>query len=385
MPSWILIPAYLLRNSIHRWFENVASPATKLLIPFLLTLFGLTIFGSLRGLEKQLSMQLEGSDIRTIRSFETIYEREAAARIEVLGNDRLLWEPFCESYESFQQMPFSGEGGGFDRLPIIVYQDSLSVVENMNLAPVGEPDEVFLLVDGNPWERRADVIVRGYSLSAKVLSLPEVFKDFYQKPAVILLPRSIAEPAMVEGFTQVQILLPKKEVGTERLEELFRTYALLEDRQVKIDSSIGILEKLRKLLSGQKLVRLALGVAFALILSLILGALALLEFRQEAYLLALMRSFGVRAFVLAWHFFMENLFLALSGVFLAELLFRKFGFLLYEYFLKQNSAIDLAAPVALAPSREDVQVLALAAILGVIFANVPVIWGLRKRPGLILS
>lgn len=384
MLSWILIPTYLFKNSLHRWFENLASPATKLLIPFLLSLFGMAIFGFLRGLEVQLKEQLARSELRTIRTFEAVFGPEAPQRLAELAGDERLWSGYCERYESFQQVPLLGQVSNLEQVPIIAYDKPISFVEMPPAVP-GEPEEVFLLANGRGWSPRVDIALKGYPISARLLPLPGVLAEYYQKPAVILVPRSIAEPIMVEGFTHVQILVPRKDVSVGRLQELIRGQARLESRQVRLDSSLATLSRLEELLAGQRLVRLALGVGLALILSLILGALALLEFRHEAYILALLRSFGVRGIVLAIHFFLENLFLTLAGVALGLAVYTNTA----EFLLRRISdqlATGVAAPaLATIPSRSDVQILVAAAGIGVVLAVLPVLWGLRKRPGLILS
>ncbi|MGJ8726128.1 MAG: hypothetical protein ACSHYB_16350 [Roseibacillus sp.] len=384
MLSWILIPAYLFKNSIHRWFENIASPATKLLIPFLLALFGLIVFGFLRGLEGQLKEQLEQADLRTILTAESIRGADAPRRIQELESEERLWSEFCERFESFDQVPLSGATRNLDRLPVLAYSGPLSFIDMPAMVP-GEPEEVFLLATGTRWSERVDVLIKGYEISAKVLPLPEMFDEYYQKQAVVLVPRSLVEPVMLEGFTHIQILVPEKTVTTARLEGLVRAQARLEDRQLRVDSSVEVLNRLEKLLSGQRLVRLALAGALALILSLILGALALLEFRHEAYILALLRSFGVRAWVLAVHFFIENLFLTVGGLALGWLVFVRMGAKLLPG-LSEGLAPGMGAPeLAVVPVQEDVKILLLASVLGVVLAVIPVLWGLRKRPGLILS
>lgn len=190
---------------------------------------------------------------------------------------------------------------------------------------------------------------------------------------------------MTEGFTQVQILVPRQDVTVARLQELVRAQARLEDRQVRLDSSLGTLNRLEELLAGQRLTRVALAVGLALILSLILGALALLEFRHEAYLLALLRSFGVRGFVLAVHFFLENFALTLGGVFLGLWIYTKLAGELLTQFSGQLASGVAVPPLATIPSRDDIEILVAAAGVGVVLAVLPVLWGLRKRPGLILS
>lgn len=384
MLSWILIPTYLFKNSLHRWFENLASPATKLLIPFLLSLFGMAIFGFLRGLEVQLKEQLDRSELRTIRTFEAVFGPEAPQRLAELAGDERLWSGYCERYESFQQVPLLGQVSYLEQVPIIAYDKPISFVEMPPSVP-GQPEEVFLLANGSGWSPRVDIALKGYSISARLLPLPEVLAEYYQKPAVILVPRSIAEPIMVEGFTHVQVLVPRKDVSVGRLQELVRGQARLESRQVRLDSSLATLSRLEELLAGQRLVRLALGVGLALILSLILGALALLEFRHEAYILALLRSFGVRGFVLAIHFFLENLFLTLVGIGLGLVVYTKTAGLLLVRISDQLASGVAAPSLSAIPSRGDVHILVAAAGVGVVLAVLPVLWGLRKRPGLILS
>lgn len=385
MLSWILIPAYLLKNTLQRWLENVASPLTKVLVPLLFALLFLAVLGFIRSVEGQLRTELEREDLRTVTTLENVFSKDAVERLAKGLREEEVWGHFCERYESFQQVPVLASAGEYARVPVIAYDEVLHEVAVPDIEP-GEVRGTFLLTNEKSPLVRVSVEVQGYHLLATVLPLPKVVDDFYQNPAVLMCPIEALEPAMLNGFTHVQRFLPKKDVSTKRLVDLLRVYSSAEGRRVRINSSVEVLAKLEEILQGQKIARLILGGGMVAILTLVLGSLALLEFRQELYLVALLRSFGVSRLLLGFHFLVENLFLTFAGVLAAWQIFEVFAERALAMAASQwgaNGSLLRLEDSSVASS--DLELLFLAAGAGVVLAALPIFWGLRKRPGLVLS
>jgi len=146
-------------------------------------------------------------------------------------------------------------------------------------------------------------------------------------------------------------------------------------------SSLKILESLEKIQALRNYVRIGVVIFCGTILAIILGAIAWLEFLHEAYIMALIRSFGVPRFILFLHSFIENVLLTLSGVALTLFTWPYlYNALSSRFFdLKLRDASEQILPTY------DLTILFLAAVTGVCIAMIPIAVGLRKQTGHILS
>lgn len=381
MPSLISIPAYLLKNTLHRWLENFASPATKGLVPFLFSLLGLLVLGILQQVESRLNEQLNRKEVRSIRTYENVRSQQAKLRVASGLSEAHLWQEHCESYEAFQQAPVLASMPGYERIPVLTYNDPPSFFP-VHETPPGEPRAALLLTSfGKPGSLRTIEILE-HEFQVTVAELPEALGAQLQAPSIAVFPFEYIRPLLNGGFAQIQILTPKPEIPTERLEALIRAHADAEGRNLRIDTMQEIIDGLKLLLSQQKQARFAIGVFITIILSLILGSLSLLEFRQEGYLIALLRSFGIRPLMLLGHYILETFFLTFCGVLLAILAYLKLGPTIVA---KLSESLDFESAAFLGqPSAADYQALFLAAGLGVLISAVPIAFGLRKQPGLLL-
>jgi hypothetical protein len=154
----------------------------------------------------------------------------------------------------------------------------------------------------------------------------------------------------------------------------------VEQRRVTIRSALPLLLQLREIRSVQRYVLLAVTLGSAVVLGLICGALAWMEFREERYLLALIRSFGVGRLTLLVHAGVENCLVAVSGVLLG------LGVLAFTV-----SRLNLKAMKMVWLSTSDVigghntWLLIGGAVFGGLLSCIPVAIGLRKPLGLVLK
>lgn len=381
MRSLISIPAYLLKNTLHRWFENPGSPATKLLVPFLFAAMGLFFFGLLQNIEAKLSAQLARAELRAIRTQEVLFSDAASARLANGTDESFLWEDYCESYDAFQQVPLLAVVGNQRRIPVLSYDRPPSFFNIPDDKP-GESRPILLLTNQNSPGQSITIDVIDHPVQATTARLPDSLADAFQVPAIAVFPIEFLASVMQRGYTEIQVLIPNKDITTAELEALIRTHAQAEDRSITIQTSLSIIAGLDQLLSQQQKARLLIGAMLTLILSLTLGSLSLLEFRQESYLIALLRSFGIRPVNLFVHYLLETSILTFSGIYLAIYLYTHHAQKILEKAnpLLSQSGSDLIGH----PSSSDYRALLLAAGLGVIISAIPIALGLRKQPGLLL-
>lgn len=381
MPSLISIPAYLLKNTLHRWLENIASPATKVLVPFLFSILGIFFLGVLQQIESQLQEQLNRKELRAVRTYESVRSDAAKIRIANGISEAHLWEEYCESYESFQQLPLLASTDNLRRIPVLTYADPPSFFPVFETPP-GEPRAALLLSTQGKVGSMRNVTLLDHDFQLPMARTPEVLEAQLQAPAIAIFPIEKVSTLMGSGYIQVQILIPKKELSSKKLEQIVRIHAEAEGRNIQIDTMQSVIEGINKLLSQQKQARLAIGIIITVILSLILGSLSLLEFRQEGYLIALLRSFGIRPFSLLLHYIFETFFLTFLGIILAIVCYKKAGPILVRKLSDSFEISDLS--ILGQPSVSDYQALFIAASLGVLISAIPIAFGLRKQPGLLL-
>lgn len=378
MKSLTLIPSYLLKNTVQRCLENPASPATKVLIPFLFSVLALLIFGAFQFFENQIREQLDRSDLRMIRVQEMVRNKYASGRVLNGVDEAHLWEKYCQSYESFLQAPVIASSSGYGGLPVIAY-DKASLYGIIPASIAGQPRPALLLTDEISRGLNKSVSIGDYRIVAETRPIPEALKGFYNKPAIVVLPVEYIEPILEQGFTMVQMMIPKR--GGAELEVLIKAYGNAEGRDQIIFSATNILDKLKTILQYQRKSRVFIGITIAVITSLTLGSLSLLEFRQESYILALLRSFGVRSWSLFIHYIVETSFLAFTGMYLAVLAFKLLAKVVANLTIMPVVGSDFDLSLFLNQLSGDYHVLLYAIAVGVILSSAPVAIGLRKPAG----
>lgn len=386
MTSLISIPAYLWRNTLRRWLENPASPATKFLVPFLFGLLALLVLGLLRGVEAELNNQLARSDLRSISVSEFVTAEEAENRYYAALEHRSQWADWCKSNDLLLQAPLSASSSFFERMPVIAYIEPPSFIPLPESKPGGPRPALILssLPYTENFAAKGDFIevAEAYRIPAELAPMPSEFATVFQTKAIALVPAEMLELALTRAHTRLQILIPRDDVSPQRLESLIRMHAEAEDNDLRIFSAQAILEQLDQITRRQELARVLLGLGIAIILSLILGSLSLLEFRQEIYLFALLRSFGVRRINLFIHYLLETTLVTFSGGLAAIWVARQ----IIPYLIsRQEGATKLTLPFSIdAVSASDFAILGIALLAGVVLSALPLLPGLRRPAGLML-
>jgi hypothetical protein len=221
------------------------------------------------------------------------------------------------------------------------------------------------------------------TLRVEALAMPpkgELLEKFVAKGELVIGSVKRLSPLMQNGFTRQVLFQAKSIEAIEQAQEVNDTMQAIEHRRVSIRSVLPLLLKLREIRDIQHYVLLAVTIGSALVLGLICGALAWMEFREERYLLALIRSFGVGRVALLVHAVVENCLIAVTGVLLG------LGGLAATV-----SQLDLRAmkldwlTTQLLFGGGTAWVLMLGGLFGGLLSCVPVGIGLRKPLGLLLK
>lgn len=386
MTSSTSIPAYLWHNSIRRWIENPASPLTKFFIPFLFGLLALLVFGLLRGVESELKAQLSRADLRAIHVSESVRPNEASNRYHQALESPAPWSEWTQANDLFLQAPITGKSRFFESMPIVGYLDPPSCI-SLPVTPPGEPRPISILTNRSLPQKILDQadhleIAGSYRLPAHLIPMPKQLANFFQTEAVALVPAEMLELPLTRFHTRHQVLNPRDDVSIRALEAQIRTLAETENHDLRIYSSQGVLAQLEQFNRQQELARVILGLSIAVILSLVLGSLSLLEFRQELYLCALLRSFGVRPISLWFHYLMETALITYVGGFTAYWVAR---YPLANLIGNYQSADRMQIPFSMElVGQSDLVMIGSALTAGVLLSAMPLIRGLREPAGLAL-
>lgn len=380
------IPAYLWRNSLRRWIENPASPLTKFLVPFLFGLLALLVFGLMRGVEAELQAQLKRADLRAVHISEFVRPEDAKNRYYHALESPAPWSEWCESSDLFLQAAITGSSRFFERMPLVGYLDPPDFIR-MPETSAGEPRPVLILTNRAFPQKILDQadfveVAESYRLPARLAPMPPQFASVFQTQAVALVPAEMLELPLANYHTRLQILVPRSGISPQRLESMIRTFSKAENQDLRIYSSQAVLAHLEQFNRRQELARVLLGLGIAVILSLVLGSLSLLEFRQELYLFALLRSFGVRPVYLWIHYLMETALITYSGGAAAYWIASgPLAALIESYQTGDRLQVPLSMDLV---GQSDLLMIAYALTAGVLLSALPLIPGLRKPAGLTL-
>ena len=256
-----------------------------------------------------------------------------------------------------------------------------------NLNPDGsEPAHDFpvarvLTRKNNLPDEWTEVYVSGRRMMVKSGKLPQWMEQHLTVDAALMVPDELVRPMFHKGFIcHISATFDDLDQVRSFVAES-RAYYDADRRQVNIISALEILENLERIAMIQNVVRTLIVIGCGIILAMTLGSVAWLEYRQDAYLLALLKSFGSPTWMLLLHAFLENLLLVLLGISMVRVLWAPV-FKMAAPFMR-SLGFD-AHDVSTIPLT-DFGVILLAGLVGVLLAMVPVAIGLRKQPGLILQ
>jgi len=159
-------------------------------------------------------------------------------------------------------------------------------------------------------------------------SLVEVSFERQQAVAVVRSPKGFFRPLVgqslllvpqgmfpeAERIGYVETVVFRKKAGTLSIPQfvsaIHNLFLMDERNPPQIQSAVGMVKELENLQARQAQWRSAMAGMLGLALALVFGAIAVLEFRQNVYVSALMRSFGAPGKALYIRQWLENAILA---------------------------------------------------------------------------
>lgn len=383
MKSLILIPFYLWRNTFKRWSENLSSPVSKIIIPYLLSTLSILVLVFYSELERHLEERLRQSSAYHVRVNENVSPQNGTLLAELANEEEAMWARSHKEGEvvTFWQLYLTAQRKSSSTpTSIIVYNNSF---EKLSLydKEFEAPTIWYLTSQSHNTPSKVEVEIGEQSVIAHTTDIPDTIKKHLKAERAIALPFVIAKKLMRNGFlTHISADFSNRDETFNFVEQV-EAFHLAEKRRVDIISSVNLLQELAKVEQIQQYIRYGITIMSGIILSLTLGSIALLEFRQESYLLALLRSFGVSRTTLLIHSLLENSILVSIGIYSAL----QFWPSLYNSIRSQLVEFPLTKLQSIHINPDDTTTILLSGVVGVALAMIPVALGLRKPAGLILQ
>lgn len=384
MKSWILIASYQWKDILKRWFETPGALFARVLIAAVLSLAMLWLHASFALATRSLEVRVERLGVNTVVVHAHRFPSDTSARplfehlLPVLREEGRL---FCG------QSPYVAahtETG--DEARLLVYSDS----QRASLAEIlgCTPSRGTILCDRRlPEGLPVGVVVDGLRVTAETCALPERLAravNLRGAERLVLLPEVVGAPFLRQGFRDIAYFAADDPSKVKDIVASLRQLLAAEGyRSSDVLSAEKWLSELAELRTQQALFRRAAALFFAFLLVLVFGSISVLEYRQNMYIAALIRSFGIPPFVLVLRYLIEALLVVTAGAAIAwgcaiALHSEVFTFVGMETSLVQLETVD---PYPL--ERNRLLLLSLAA--GAALSVLPVVVAVRKSVGRILG
>lgn len=376
------IPFYLWKNTFKRWVEYPVSPLSKILVPSLLAFLAAGVLTLFAEIERELESQLKGSSIYRVLTNEFVAGEMAPTILRRDMDEQTMWENRFgkDVIKHIRQPLISAIMGQSKTVPLLIYGQDLTEFRDQS-SPDAIPKIWLLSNDSTKTGQMEAVSIGGKHSIAEVSLLPRWIAEDLNIENAIAVPSELMEQYLRRGFMNFTVAQFDSLESVAAYVTAVSSYYKAENRNVRVVSALEILRNLERINEIQALSRTLIVIGCGVILALTLGSISWLEYRQEAYLLALLRSFGSPAWLLLLHMFLENLILVVFALTLVLFSWAPvYGLLAPKLASFGIKAVDLP-PIALA----DVGIIVLAGVVGVALAMIPVAFGLRKPTGLILQ
>lgn len=380
MTHWTSIPFYLWKNTFKRWLENPFPALVKILIPALLAALGVVALAMFSQIERELKLQLQRSSALKVQVSEYVSSENAASMTFRTEADELMWSNRVGSDNlrfATQLLTSARMEGSATARSIPVFSKPSYTSREADQLDQQNPPVVELLHRRKTHHGTSIISLGGMKLQAMTQVMPQWVEELSSSNQAVLIPEDMAHPLKRGGYMHHMVAELGSIDEVERFVTELKAYVRADDRQVTVTSAVDILEQLQRIQGIQDIVRRLLVAGCCLILALTLGSIAWLEYRQDSYLLALLRSFGTPSWILFLHALVENLLLVMLGI-LSVLLCWK---LLYKLIVENISVVGFEVPGAPTLPAQDVLLIVFGGLLGVLFAMAPIAVGLRKPTG----
>ena len=381
MKSLILISLYLFKDTLHRWKERPASPLSRVLVAFFLSLCALSFLANYVLSSKMLHDEIRKNGADLITVFDTVREGEASKRSLLQHELPLLHD--CDVL-ALKDSPAGFARVGKAVFPILEYNmESCAFLADLELE---EHSIVLLFNPGrsplHPGPCAVSIGDFDFSLNASPLPENHLLGKLYPS-GVILAPEGAFNFELDSLMSNYRYVIPVHEMtaaNIQSIEETLNNIVRYDGSMTIVQTHVGLLKRLEVLMSNQMECRMGFSIGIAVIVGILLTALASMEFRQNEYVYTLMKSFGVRPLLLILTFIVENIFLIGISFAGAVWAFMKTQKIVLGEFFKLGDTVLTYADI-----RQDLWLLGISLLGCVLFSSIPVVFSAYRPIGKVLK
>ncbi len=379
MRSLILTILYLAKDTLHRWYSNIASPTARVLVVYFLTLCALFFLGSYVISTKMVREQIQkqGADTVTMvmNASEKIAFPSAKNIREMLGAESLVLRSIAHAYDPELRSVaiFSYD---FNRtsqiLPLLANGGPTLFCSNEDRIPKGL--------------RNVSVQKQPITCQVRILEEDHPILRLARGKCLIIPPRMVEQStrkSVSEGGLQVMLQLKDGDITVEKLQKLddyLTTYTQLESQQSFVFSAIKLLRNMDVLLSNQGQTRAIFCIGIATIVGILLTSLASMEYRQNEYIYTLLKSFGIPPILLVLCFIVENIILVALSFIAAIATFMQAQKILLTQFSQHGNHL-----LKLEEILPEIQLIGISLAICVLISTIPIALAANKEIGKVLK
>ncbi len=383
MKAWTLIGFYLLKDIWRRWFETPGGVLSRLLVAFILGLLLLVIDSAFTLSAASIQRKISQMGVRTIVVTRAVGGMDAVREADRLANLLAPLRAEGELLRLRQAGDTAVDEFGGKRTLRIYGRDLMEALSR--ILPSAPASDVFVVTDKMPAGMKTTVRMADMPAVEAIAVPPPSWLGKFGGEGLSMLAPAEAYPELLEkGFFEIIVFLGNDGADLEMIERRMGTLLQLEDLgNVQISSPRDLLAQLDKLEDTQRRWQGGFGIFGGVAIALVFGSIAVLEYRQNRYIVALLKSFGAPSALLGGRYFVEAALLVAAAGFLAHLasiqlhtpLFRSIGI---EPGLLDRGVIDPYSP---ARAWSQLRWLGFGAVLSVI----PIAFAIRSPVGRTLS
>jgi hypothetical protein len=382
MRSLILILGYLSKDILRNWFENLGSFFARFSITLFLCLLYVLTNVVFLAFELELEKKIKSIGLSTI--YLRVYENN---RDRVVPKVEQLFAPLAKvgNFVPFYGTYLSAKLEKDRSCRVVVFND-LTIAGLSKLIPdvknLEEP--YFLLTSDYPSGLKKKIFIREMLVDAEVFKMPAQLSAVSNNQSLLFLYDKYVQDLFKDALSPCFIFFGNDHRDNEKNMESIKAVLSAENIQgFDLTSPIALSKEIEELRQNRLNVQIFFGLGIAWLLFLSYGSSAVFEFRQNLFVTALLKSFGVSPLFLMLRYFVEGLLIAFAGfyasLFLAELMHvTLFELLKISILGHERELLKLFLPL------ENLflsQILFISVFIGI----TPVVWALRKPVGETLS
>lgn len=372
MTWWTSIVSYLWRNSLRRWCEQPLGVISKIVVAALVGGLGAGMMVAMAYIGSEINEQLMSRDAMKVQIREYVTPALSAMVLEDSEEEEEGWRSLSRECLVLYRVSALVATDGRNRAPFYLVRDPEAM---------GYPDTLVYVTSRLPEGLMVTASFRDIQAEALVLPANEQLAGHMPAGDEMLLGGlERFRPLLGRGFTAELTMRASSVEDMAQADKVVRIMNTQDGRQIQMWSALPLLIKLSEVRAMQGYIAIISMVGSALTLGLTFGALAWMEFREERYLLSLVRSFGVGRRMLFCHAMLENCLVAVLGTLLGVGALAGLGSILNDgivnfKWMELSHLMDGAI----------MGILICGALLGGVLSSIPVAIGLRRPLGLTLK